>query len=83
MRSLRLSLAEMFNISQKPILPRILVILPLIAVTAGLLFWSNKDGGSFEYLTGATVTSRAVTALTDRIAESFAKSKMAESVEEK
>ncbi|MBE6358042.1 MAG: RnfABCDGE type electron transport complex subunit G [Lentisphaerae bacterium] len=43
----------------------------------------NKDGGSFEYLTGATVTSRAVTALTDRIAESFAKSKMAESVEEK
>ena len=50
MRSLRLSLAEMFNISQKPILPRILVILPLIAVTAGLLFWSNKDGGSFQKL---------------------------------
>ena len=50
MRSLRLSLAEMFKIDQKPILPRILVVLPLIAVTVGLLVWSNKDGGSFQKL---------------------------------
>ncbi|MBE6388977.1 MAG: carbon starvation protein A [Lentisphaerae bacterium] len=50
MRSLRLSLAEMFHIDQKPILPRLWVMLPLIALTAGLLFWSNQDGGSFQKL---------------------------------
>ncbi len=31
-----------------------------------------KDGGEFEYLTGATVTSRAVTALVNDIAVAFA-----------
>ena len=50
MRSLRLSLAEIFHIDQKPILPRLLVVLPLIAATLGLLIWSNKDGGSFQKL---------------------------------
>ncbi|MBE6356124.1 MAG: carbon starvation protein A [Lentisphaerae bacterium] len=50
MRSLRLSLAEMFHIDQKPLLPRIMLVLPLIVITAGLLFWSNKDGGSFQKL---------------------------------
>ena len=50
MRSLRLSLAEIFHISQKPILPRIAVTLPLIAVTAVLLVWSNADAGSFNKL---------------------------------
>jgi electron transport complex protein RnfG len=33
-----------------------------------------KDGGEFEYLTGATVTSRAVTALVNDIAVAFANS---------
>ena len=33
-----------------------------------------KDGGEFDYLTGATVTSRAVTELVDRISSVFAKS---------
>lgn len=32
----------------------------------------SKDGGEFEYLTGATVTSRAVTALINDIAIAFA-----------
>ena len=32
----------------------------------------SKDGGEFEYLTGATVTSRAVTALVNEIAGAFA-----------
>ena len=50
MRSLRLSLAEMFHIDQKPILPRLLIMIPLIAVTAGLLWWSNMDSGSFQKL---------------------------------
>ena len=31
----------------------------------------SKDGGSFEYRTGATVTSRAVTALVDEISGKF------------
>ncbi|MBR2625200.1 MAG: carbon starvation protein A [Lentisphaeria bacterium] len=50
MRSLRLSIAEMFHLNQKPILPRLLVMLPLIAVTAVLLIWSNSDSGSFGKL---------------------------------
>ena len=50
MRSLRLSLAEMFHVDQKPVLPRIAVTLPLIAITVGLLFWSNSDSGSFNKL---------------------------------
>ena len=50
MRSLRLSLAEMFNIDQKPLSRRLLLVLPLIAATAGLLFWSNADSGSFQKL---------------------------------
>lgn len=33
----------------------------------------SKDGGDFDYLTGATVSSRAVTALVDEIAAGFAK----------
>ncbi len=31
----------------------------------------SKDGGSFDYLTGATVSSRAVTALVDEISAGF------------
>ena len=31
----------------------------------------SKDGGKFDYLTGATVTSRAVTDAIDRIAAAF------------
>jgi len=31
----------------------------------------KKDGGDIEYVTGATVTSRAITALTDEIAQCF------------
>ena len=50
MRSLRLSLAEMFHIDQKRVLPRFLIVLPLIAATAGLLCWSNFAGGSFQKL---------------------------------
>ena len=50
MRSLRLSIAEMFHIDQKPMIPRLVVMLPLIAVTAVLLIWSNSDSGSFGKL---------------------------------
>lgn len=50
MRSLRLSLAEICRIGQKPFLNRILVCLPIIAVVAALLLWSNRDAGSFTRL---------------------------------
>ena len=50
MRSLRLSLAEMFHISQKPLWSRFVLVLPLIAATTGLLWWSNADAGSFAKL---------------------------------
>ncbi|MBR4750959.1 MAG: carbon starvation protein A [Thermoguttaceae bacterium] len=50
MRSVRLSLAEMLNIDQKPIAKRIAVCLPLIAAISILLFWSNQDKASFGKL---------------------------------
>ncbi len=50
MRSLRLSLAEMFHIDQKPFWSRIALVLPLIAAVTGLLIWSNADSGSFAKL---------------------------------
>ncbi len=50
LRSARLSLSEMLNVEQKSIRNRILVCLPLIAIVAGLLFWSNRDAKSFGFL---------------------------------
>lgn len=47
LRSLRLSMAEAFRIPQKPILNRILICLPLIAVVSGILWWSNLSAESF------------------------------------
>ena len=50
MRSLRLSLAEMFRIQQKPIRNRFLLCLPLIAVVSLLLWWSNQSAQTFNQL---------------------------------
>ncbi len=50
MRSLRLSLAEIFQIDQKPIRSRILLCVPLIAVVSGLLWWSNISTSTFQQL---------------------------------
>lgn len=38
---------------------------------AGVTWKVKKDGGDIEYVTGATVTSRAITALTDEITQCF------------
>ncbi len=50
MRSLRLSIAEMFKINQKPIVNRLVLMVPLIAAVIGLLIWSNVDAKSFQML---------------------------------
>ncbi len=50
MRSLRLSLAETFKIDQKPFVNRFLICIPLIAIVALLLAWSNRDAASFGKL---------------------------------
>ena len=50
MRSLRLSLAEMFHLSQKPIANRLLLCAPLIVIISAILYWSNKDAKSFNVL---------------------------------
>lgn len=50
MRSLRLSLAEMFNVNQKPILNRLLITFPLIVAVSLLLVWSNVNSKSFNML---------------------------------
>ena len=50
LRSSRLSLGEMIGVGQVKILPRILTCLPLIAIVAGLLWWSNTATESFGRL---------------------------------
>lgn len=50
MRSLRLSIAEMFNINQKSIFNRIVLCLPIIICVAGLLWWSNIGKETFAQL---------------------------------
>jgi carbon starvation protein CstA len=50
MRSLRLSVAESLHISQKSLLNRILLCIPLIAIVCALLVWSNRDAKTFNIL---------------------------------
>lgn len=50
MRCMRLTLAEMFKMDQKPILNRFLITAPLILLVTLLLVWSNKDSASFGKL---------------------------------
>lgn len=50
MRSMRLSLAEMFSIDQKSVSNRILTCIPLILAIVGLLAWSHASEKSFGQL---------------------------------
>ena len=50
MRSLRLSLSEIFKIEQKSLWKRFAVCLPLMVIISVLLYWSNKDAKSFGVL---------------------------------
>ena len=50
MRSLRLSLAEIFRIPQKKLSSRVLLCLPIIAIVALLIWWSNISAKSFNLL---------------------------------
>ena len=50
MRSLRLSLAEIFKIDQKPFAKRFALCIPIIAIVAVLLWWSNQSPATFNQL---------------------------------
>jgi carbon starvation protein CstA len=50
LRSSRLSLAEMLGIDQVKIVPRIMTCLPLIAIVAVCLWWSNLSARSFGHV---------------------------------
>ena len=50
MRSLRLSLAEIINISQSKFYSRITLCMPLIVIVSILLWWSNKSASTFNQL---------------------------------
>ncbi len=50
MRSLRLSLAEMFHVSQVKIMQRMVLCIPVIAAVMFLLYWSNTDADAFRKL---------------------------------
>ena len=47
LRSLRLSVAEMFNVGQSKFINRVLLLLPMIVIITLLLAWSAKDAQSF------------------------------------
>ena len=50
MRSLRLSLAEIFHIPQKKLATRVLLCLPVIAIVAVLIWWSVISAKTFNQL---------------------------------
>ncbi len=50
LRSLRMTLAETLHLSQRLFSARLLLCLPLIALVAVLLWWSNLSAESFEWL---------------------------------
>jgi len=50
MRSMRLSLAEIFHINQVKTMNRILLCIPLVVIISLLLWWSNISAKSFGYL---------------------------------
>ena len=50
MRSLRLSLAEIFHLPQKKLSSRILLCLPIIALVAMLIWWSSISASTFNQL---------------------------------
>ncbi len=50
MRSLRLSLAEIFHLPQHSLRNRFLLCIPLIVIVAFLLAWSNKSAQTFKQL---------------------------------
>ena len=50
LRSLRLSLAESFSISQISLRNRFILTLPLIILVSALLWWSNSSAESFKWL---------------------------------
>lgn len=50
MRSVRLSLAEMLKLNQKPLFNRVLLCIPAVVVVALLLLWSNQNAQTFKHL---------------------------------
>jgi carbon starvation protein CstA len=50
LRSLRLSIAEMMCVRQKSVFSRIVLMIPLLVIIVGLLWWSNQDATSFDWL---------------------------------
>ena len=50
LRSLRLTLAEITRVPQRRFVARLGLCLPLIAIVAALLWWSNLSAESFEWL---------------------------------
>lgn len=50
LRSTRLSLSEMFRLPQTSFISRLTICVPLIIITAVLLWWSNQSAKSFNHL---------------------------------
>lgn len=50
LRSLRLTIAELFNIDQKSVKNRLLLTVPMFTICAALIFWSNLNPEGFNIL---------------------------------
>jgi carbon starvation protein CstA len=70
MRSLRLSLSEIFKIEQKSLWKRFAICLPLIVIISALLYWSNKDAKSFGILWNYFSWGNQILAMTTLLAGS-------------
>lgn len=50
LRSLRMTLAECFNLSQVKIKNRLLIITPLVTIIVGIILWAKLNNGSFTLI---------------------------------
>ena len=50
LRSARLIVADFLNYDQKPIIKRLIISVPIFAVTAGLLVWEINDADGFDII---------------------------------
>ena len=50
LRSARLIVADFLNYDQKPIIKRLIISVPIFAVTAGLLVWEINDASGFDII---------------------------------
>ncbi len=50
LRGLRITLADAFRLSQKQIINRLIIVIPIIAIVLLILYWAKTHSGSFGFI---------------------------------